>query len=284
MSRPFQNSLLVALLILAGTVNAPKAQQLAAPLPSVDQLNFTVSGMAGETGGYESAMIAGTVALPINAWYGLQFDAAVGSYRQDYTSFATGLHFFHRNPEKGAIGFYADYGYVNPEHNGQFGVEGALYLENVTLEALVGVRMGTNVYYKGFDEIDVSYYFTDNFKASVGHRLTARGNVGNVAFEYASEAFNGWSVYGEAEAGEDDNRSAYLGVRYAFGGDRYPSLMARDREGQVRQRIPRIINNVTRCGVLPKTLEAGHDGRYDMNILCASSSDLDDEGATESKK
>ncbi|SDJ46692.1 hypothetical protein SAMN04488026_10183 [Aliiruegeria lutimaris] len=283
MYRPALDSLLLSLLLVVGSVNSIKAQEMAPTLPSVDQLNFTVSGLSGDLGGYSNSMVAGSVAFPVNAWYGVQLDGAVGSYREDYMSFGTAFHFFHRNPERGAVGFYLDYGYVNPEHNGQFGVEGALYLDNVTLEALVGVRGGTNVYVEAFDEIDITYYFNENIKASVGHRYSARGNVGNVGFEIAPSSLNGWSVFGEAEAGEDDNQSAYLGIRYAFGSQRYSSLMERDREGQMRVRLPRVINNVTRCGPLPETQDANL-GRHEMNILCASASDLEDEGATEEKK
>jgi len=269
-----------------GTVTA--AQGLLPEGRAVESLGFSASLLGGEQGGAENVMAVGSVALPLNDRLGFQFDLAAGRYTdtnidESFTSAAFGLHLFRRDPERGMIGLYADWGYTNPEHGGRFGVEGALYRDRWTLGALVGVRSGTNLYTRAFDEIDVTYYFSDGFKGSVGHRYTARGHVANLSAEFAPAALPGWSLFGEVEAGEDDNRSAYAGLRYVFGGQRQPSLMARDRRAAAPVRIPRNIVDLTRCGTLPEPRTTTF-GLREESLVCASKEELDDAGAIEGKK
>lgn len=183
------------------------------------------------------------------------------------------------------MGLYADHGNVNPEHSGRAGIEGSYHFGEVTLEALVGVRNGTNVSTSWFNEIDATYYFTENVKASIGHRYTARGHVGNVGFELAPKSFGGWTVFGEAEAGEDDNSSVFAGVRFTIGEQKYQSIMDRDRNGPLRVRAHRGLVDVTRCGELPEKQDnVSFGGRHTRSVLCASKDELDDEDAVERKQ
>lgn len=249
---------------------------------AVDRLTFSVSALSGTQGRHDNTMALGSATFPFLFSSSGQVDLGYGEYRSDYTSFVAGGRMFWRYRDFGALGIYADYSYVNPEHVGRFGLEGSFHFDRITIDALVGFRTGTNVYTTGFDEIDATYYFTDDLKGSVGHRGTSRGHVANVAFEYAPGALSGWSVFGEAEMGEDDNQSAFAGVRYTFGGGRYASLIERDREGPMRIRAPRGIVDITRCGLLPGKLSASF-GLREMDVLCASRDELEAEGAEEGK-
>ena len=252
--------------------------------PAVDGINFKASALTGVIGGYANHMFILSAAVPIPYFdqFGAQLDLGIGNYRSDYTSAAAGLHIFWRNPSIGLFGIYGDWGYVNPEHAGRTGFEGSLYLDRWTIDAFIGKQYGQHVFTKFVDEVDLSYYFTDNFKGSIGHRLTSRGHVANLGFEYMPASYNGWSVYGEAEGGQDDYYGAWIGLRYSFGTGAANTLLERDRTADPIVRIPRNLASVTQCGDLPTTKPATW-WRADMHNLCASKDELADEGAVITK-
>jgi hypothetical protein len=254
--------------------------------PAVDGLNFKTGVVSGVIGGYSNHMFLASVSTPVPYFsqFGAQLDLGLGSYRSDYISAAAGLHIFWRNPDVGLFGIYGDWGYVNPEHAGRVGAEMSFYNGSWTLDVFVGPQFGQHVYTKVVDEVDLAYYFTDNFKGSIGHRLTSRGNVGNVGFEYMPDLGprSGWSVYGEAEIGEDDYSGAWLGLRYSFGTGAAATLKARDRQADPLVRIPRNLASVTQCGELPVP-KPKNWWRSEMTALCASKDELAAEGAVPGK-
>ena len=258
---------------------------------AVDGINFKTSVVSGVIGGYANHMFIASVATPMPFFnsFGAQLDMGIGSYRSDYMSAAAGLHLFWRDPSVGMLGIYGDWGYVNPEHAGRMGFEGAIYNGNWSLDGFAGVTFGQHVLTQFVDEVDLSYYFTDNFKGSIGHRLTTRGNVGNVSFEYMPDlgSANGWSVYGEAEAGEDSYSGAWLGIRYSFGASSASSLKERDRMADPIVRIPRNLASVTRCGDIqnPANYHQSWNGFefHKTRNLCGSANDLAEYGAIEGK-
>lgn len=264
---------------------------IAEQMPAVDGVNFKVSAVTGVIGGYANHMFIASVATPIPYFsqFGAQLDLGIGNYRSDYISAAAGLHLFWRDPSIGMLGIYGDWGYVNPEHAGRVGIEGAYYSGPWTLDGVAGVTFGQHVLTQFFDEVDLSYYFTENLRGSVGHRLTTRGHVANVGFEYMPVlgAANGWSVYGEAEAGEDEYYGAWIGLRYSFGSSSANSLMERDRQADPKVRIPRNLASVTRCGDIQNPANYhkswnGFETHYTRN-LCGSEEDLAEYGAIEGK-
>lgn len=259
--------------------------------PAVDGINFKVGVVSGVIGGYANHMFLTSISTPIPYFsqFGAQADLGIGSYRSDYLSAAAGLHIFWRDPSIGLFGIYGDWGYVNPEHAGRVGAEMGWYSGPWSLDGFAGVQFGQHVLTEFVDEVDLSYYFTDNFKGSIGHRLTSRGNVGNIGFEYmpALGAYNGWSVYGAAEAGEDNYSGAWLGLRYSFGTGSASTLKERDRQGDPLVRIPRNLASVTRCGDIqdPAKYHKAWNGfmtEYTHN-LCGSKDDLNAYGAIEGK-
>lgn len=276
---------------LTNNGNSQKTLDIFNPKPlhdqqaSVDGWNFQAGITAGAVGGYSNHMLVVSVTgpLPFFPKIGMQRDLAVGMYRDDYTSAASGMHIFYREKNLGMFGIYGDWGYVDNEHGGRVGVELSSYQDRWSVDVLAGVRFGQHFLTEFTDEVDLSYYFTDNFKASVGHRLTSRGHVGNVGFEYAASN-NGWTVYGEAEIGEDDYDAAWAGVRYAFGSSRGKSLMQRDRESSVKVRIPRNIASVTQCGDTPNGHKSWNGFKTSNTInLCGDKDTLAQYGATISK-
>jgi len=259
----------------------PVAQQK----PAVDGINFKLSAITGAIGGYANHMFIASVAVPMPFMpsMGVQLDLGAGMYREDYTSSAAGLHIFYRDPDRGLFGIYGDWGYVNPEHGGRVGVEAAMYSGRWSIDALAGVQFGQHFETRFIDEVDLTYYFTDNFKGSVGHRLISRGHVANVAFEYMPDTAAGWSIFGEAETGEDEYHGFWLGMRYSFGQSAANTLIERDRTADPIVRIPRNLASVTRCGDGdPHNSWNGFVTEYTDNI-CGSQADLDEYNAVETK-
>lgn len=255
----------------------PVAEQL----PAVDGINFKLSVLGGSyqrnvIGDADNFMFVGSVAAPLfSNNFGIQVDAGLGAYDGSFTSAAAGLHLFWRDPSVGMIGIYGDWGYVDPEHAGRVGVELAAYNDRWSLDVLVGMQFGQHVYTDFIDEVDLSYYFTDNTRGSIGHRLTSRGHVGNLSFEhmFTDAQWNGVSLFGEVEAGEDSYVAGWGGIRYSFGTGSWDTLIERDRQGDPIVRIPRNLASISQCGNLdvpiPKTSLRG-----EISTLCASESEI----------
>lgn len=261
----------------------PVAQQPAPnqPAVAVDAVNFELSILGGAyqrnvLGTASNAMFTASVASPIPNFtnFGIQIDGAAGIYDGDFTSAAAGLHIFYRN-ESGVLGIYGDWAYTDPEHGGRVGVEISSYHDRWSVDALVGIQFGQHFESEFIDEVDLSYYYTDNLRVSVGHRLTSRGHVGNLSFEHllTDQGLDGVSIFGEIEAGEDNYVGGFGGIRYAFGGNA-TTLIDRDRRSNVQVRIPRNLSSVTQCGNLDVPRPAT-SLRAEQSNLCASQEDID---------
>jgi hypothetical protein len=262
--------------VVEGGANVLDPQPISQQRPAVDGLNFQLSGLTGAIGGYTNSMFMATIATPIPYFeqFGAQTDLAIGSFDSSYVSSAAALHLFWRDPSIGLLGIYGDWSYINPEHAGRVAFEGAWYNGRWSLDVMAGVQFGQHVYTDFVDEIDLSYYFTDNLKTSLGHRLTSRGNVGNFSFEWMPDNMPGWSVFGQAETGEDEYHAAWIGLRYAFGTGTSNTLIDRDRNASALVRIPRNIASVTRCGEVPELIEGDWWSHTLKHELCADEAEL----------
>ena len=266
----------------------PVSQQVPKTSPvAVDSINFELSILGGAyqrnvLGTASNAMFVASIATPIPYFqnFGFQVDLAAGAYDENFTSAAAALHIFWRDPSVGMIGIYGDWAYVNPEHAGRVGGEFSVYNDRWTLDVLAGIQFGQHVFTEFIDEVDLSYFFTDNFRGSVGHRLTSRGHVGNLSFEALLNegGFDGWSLFGEIEAGEDNYVGGFGGIRYAFGSPAQ-TLIERDRQASVPVRIPRNLVSVTQCGDLDVPRPAT-SLRGEMSNLCASEDEINRRSTT----
>ena len=262
---------------------------VASQKPAVDGINFKIGATTGVIGGYSNHMLIASMAMPMPFLpsFGAQLDLGIGEYRNSYTSAAAGLHLFYRDPDTGMLGIYGDWGYVDNEHGGRAGIEAALYNGRWSLDVMAGVQFGQHYDTEFVDEVDLSYYFTDNFKGSIGHRLISPGHVANVGFEYMPDNLAGWSIYGEAEAGEDSYNGAWVGLRYSFGNSSASTLIERDRQADPIIRIPRNLASLTRCGDIANPADY-HDSWNGFETtktdnICGSKDDLDHYNAVEDK-
>jgi hypothetical protein len=242
-------------LITTGAV----AGEAAPSTRAVDGINGKVEGFGGSyaTKGLYGA--AGSLSAPLADKFGVQLDAGAGSFANRFIG-ALGGHLFWRDPRKGLIGLYGDYtrwDQYGGVHVGHFGVEGEAYLGRWSLGGVAGVESGNNSggtttsvgaipgpgtltttnsslqnKTRFFDRVSVSYYLTDNWKASVGHRYMGGKNALALGTEYAMPAGRGMmaSLFAEGRAGEGSkNYGAWGGLRVYFGNSD-KSLMRRQRE------------------------------------------------------
>ena len=259
---------------------------------AVDGINGSLSLTGGSLGGAVDGLLVASVSAPVPylASLGFQFDFASGRYDGVTGSVARAAagHLFWRNPAVGMLGIFSDYGKLNSLHFGRLGIEGALYHGPWTIDGMLGMEFGQNVLTRFVDEIDISYNFNKNFKASVGHRITARGHMGNIGFEKQFAAYENvaWSIFGTAEAGEDDFSQAFLGVKASFGSNGAGSLEERDRSKGVKVRIPSNLASITQCGKVDTPFR-DPQWLHDIKLVhqhnsthCASKSDINKRSST----
>ena len=134
-----------------------------------------------------------------------------------------------RDPSSYLLGVHGQYIDLSGEDIFRLGPEAELYLDNVTLSAMVGLED-----VESFDtddvvaQVEAAYYINDNFKLYGGYRNFLSVDAGAIGFEFKPESLPG-SVYVDAMAGSDDYVSVMGGLRFYFGAED-KSLKARHRE------------------------------------------------------
>ena len=235
-------------------------------LPStraVDGVNGKVEGFGGAYATKGLYGGAGSLSVPLTDSYGLQIDGAAGSFSNRFIG-SIGGHLFWRDPSRGLVGLYGDYAHWDEYggvHVSHVGGEGEAYFGRWTLGGVAGVEFGNNssvltsssstVAIAGggtlttttttgsldnvtrfFDRVTLSYYITDNWKASIGHRYYGGKNALALGTEYALPVGRGAmaSLFAEGRVGEGHNNyGVWGGIRFYFG-QHDKSLIRRNRE------------------------------------------------------
>ena len=208
--------------------------------PAVSAPNFKVEagavmqrpqGASGQRtdnlfGGYGAA----SATFPLNANYGASFDAALGEIGSaPYVGGAA--HLFWRNPTVGLLGFYGSLAYANLTAPGgaqlqpvyaKAGLAAEAYIGRASFEAVAGWETGgplnnanftfgaAGVRNRYFDQIDLGYYVTDNWRVGLGQRYSQGVNSVSAKTEYQLDApqLKGVSLFVEASAGDHNFREA----------------------------------------------------------------------------
>lgn len=187
----------------------------------------------------------GAVLVPMNGW-GLQFNAHHENYNwnsSDYDDAATSAtaHVISRN-DSYAFGGYAGFGSAYGQTIYMVGLEGQLYMPNVTVDgALQWGDMSDGYDYTAWDaRVSGSYFVNDNFAVNGGISYTSFDDYDDNATDFnigATYRFtgSGFSVngsytneswdYGSSDADADIFR---VGFSYDFGTD---SLKERSQQG-----------------------------------------------------
>jgi hypothetical protein len=177
---------------------------------AVDGFNAKWEALGGEINKKTLYGSRGALSIPLAGQWGVQIDGSGGSLQgRDFGSI--GGHLFSRNPSQGLLGIYSSYTNWNQfggVHATQVAGEGEVYAGRWTLQAIAGVEFGnsaSNVFTntsvvlpavgvpgaittttlvqsydvktRFVDQVNLKYYFTDNWDGYVGHRYLGGKNA-----------------------------------------------------------------------------------------------------------
>jgi hypothetical protein len=273
---------------LAGAADiTPVVAYKAAPpawLPAVDGVNGKFDVLGGTLGHKDLYAGRASFSVPMGGQWGVQLDGTVGSLQ--HRGFGSlGGHFFWRDPSVGLLGFYAAHTRWNQfdgVHVTHLAGEGEYYVGRWTLQAIVGVEFGnsvsttttgvsiippfgpipgvisTSTFTEGYDiktrfmdQINLKYYFTDNWNGYVGHRYLGGKHALALGTEAAMPLGRGMmaSAFLEGRAGEDQFQGVWGGLRFYFG-QKDKTLIRRHREDDpiIWDTLHSIVNNYKTSG------------------------------------
>ncbi len=213
---------------------------------AVDGVNTEFAGLGGSLNNKSLYGATGTAAFPIACGIGAQIDADATSFDGRFLGSVAG-HVFWRDPAKGLLGLYGSY--ANWDKFGGVAVshispEAELYFGRFTLRGIAGVEFGNSasaiengflttydVKTRFFDQVNLEYFVTDDFKLVIGHRYLGGKNALALGSEWGFQLTNGVmaSLFAEGRIGEGDYHGIWGGLRFYFGHTN-KSLIRRQRE------------------------------------------------------
>ena len=199
-----------------------------------------------------------SLSAPIGQSFGLQIDGLATSARGAFVG-GGGAHLFWRDPNTGLLGIYGSatrnnaFGGINryklggeaEAYFGRFTISGTAGWEQIQSGSrFVGTVPGFQIFDRGartsrfYDMVDLSFYATDNWKLSVGHRYTAGSHYAALGTEYLVSLGGGtaMSAFAEARIGERNNRAVFGGLSFYFG-QKDKTLIRRHREDDPPNRL-----------------------------------------------
>jgi hypothetical protein len=233
--------------------------------PAVDGFNGKVETFGGVISNRSIAGQQGALSVPLAGPLGLQIDSAFGSLENRGFGNIAG-HLFWRNPSQGLIGIYTSHtlwDQFGGAYVGQVAGEAEYYFGRFTFQGIAGVEYGnsasstvstTSIVAPGpfgapgvittstmtsmfdvrtrfFDQINLKYYFTDNWDGYIGHRYLGGKNALALGSEYAIPLGSRFQVsaFVEARVGESNFNGVWGGLKFYFGQKDKP-LIARQRQ------------------------------------------------------
>lgn len=227
-----------ALMTIGALVGALLGSGAMAQAPAVSQTNGKLSlegGVAGVDGHDGVAgMAQGSITVPIGGSFGFQADGAVG-YMKSGFAWGVGGHLFWRDPARALVGLIASTAETANFEWTRVGVEGDLYLGQITLAGHGGYQWGNDsrrisVDSGFFGGADVRFYLTESFAMTAGGGIYAGDWLarGGLEFQPGLSNMRGLALFARGAIGEDNYYRLTAGVRFYFGADK--SLMRRHRE------------------------------------------------------
>ncbi len=222
---------------------APNGAAFALPSPNRSQALFGATA---------------SLSLPVGQRFGLQIDGLASSARGAFVG-GGAAHFFTRDPAVGLLGLYGSATRNNAFagfNRYKLGIEAEAYFGRFTISGtagweqtqfgtrFVGTVPGFEIFDVGgrtnrfYDMVDLSYYPTDNWKVSVGHRFTGGNHMAAVGTEYLFGLGGGTaaSAFIEGRIGDRNNRAVFGGVSLYFG-QKDKTLIRRHREDDPPNRL-----------------------------------------------
>jgi hypothetical protein len=232
--------------------SAAAADLILSPEPYAEQdIDLVLPAVSGPNGKWElylgptnpgpmSFRAAGSLSLPVGDRFGVQLDAAASGSSAGWLAGGV-IHGFTRDPDNYLIGLATGVVRGPTGTLGVIGVEGELYLDNFSIEAWAGVA---GIDYDVLPDVagvfvlaDAAYYFTDDFRASVGYSHLLGVNGLHLGAEYQ---LTNWdlplSVTADARFNTDGSYSVMGGIKGYFGGEQ-KSLKDRHRQDDPPNRV-----------------------------------------------
>jgi hypothetical protein len=237
--------------------------------PGVDGVNTNWEAFGGGLNQRSFYGSRGSLSIPLTGPFGLQIDGSGGALqKRGYGSVAG--HLFSRNPSQGLFGIYANYtkwdqfGGVHATH---VAGEGEIYSGRWSLEGIVGAEFGNSasnaitaidvlppaigaggaittttlvqsydVKTRFMDQVNLKYYFTDNWDGYVGHRYLGGKNALALGSEAGVKLGGGamGTAFVEARVGGKSFEGVWGGLRFYFG-QKDKTLIRRQREDDPRR-------------------------------------------------
>lgn len=232
-----------------------KANPFSPNYAAVDGVNSKAGVLGGSLASRSLYAGKGSVTFPLGGSYGAQIDGIAGKW--DHRGFgAIGGHLFWRDPSRGLVGLYASHTRWNQfggVHVTQVAAEGEYYFGRWTVQGIAGVEFGNtaigpptmvlvapgvigtfaasyDIQTRFFDQINVAYYLTDNWKAFVGHRYLGGKHALALGTEYALPLGRTMAAaFVEGRLGNSDSSGVWGGLKLYFG-KKDKSLIQRHRQ------------------------------------------------------
>jgi hypothetical protein len=247
----------LAVLVAVGTVGLFSTTARSADMPvmaapvagctqAVDGINGELEGLGGSSDNDSVYGALGSLSAPLGCGYGMQLDATAANLDSRFLGAIAG-HLFWRDPSKGLLGIYGSYVYwdqvggidiahISPEaewHLGRWTLKGIAGVEfgNDANGSVGGNAMTYDIKTRFFDQVNLAYYITDDFKTYIGHRYLGGKNALALGGEFGIPLGHGImaALFTEGRIGEDDDHGVWGGVRFYFG-QTDKTLIRRHRE------------------------------------------------------
>jgi hypothetical protein len=233
--------------------------------PAVEAFNAKWDAIAGSLADQTLVATRGSLSWPLGGQFGLQVDGLAGSYQSDFLGGAA-AHLFWRDPSIGLLGVYADsvvWDHFGGLYASHVAVEGERYWGFWSVQGIAGVEFGNSqsnvsalpgvttidsfaVKTRFFDQIDLSYYLTDNLKLGVGHRYLGGKEAAAFTGEWAFPIGHGMmgSLIAEGFVGESNFHGVWGGLKVYFGPNDKP-LISRHRRDDPNDWMPNALFTIT---------------------------------------
>lgn len=243
-----QAGLLLAALVAATPVHA----QSPAGLPAVDGINGKFAGFGGTREGQPAGIADINLTIPVGHRYGAQFDIGIGTVDGNFVH-ATGAHFFWRTPARGLAGFEIVHG--RNAGNGfdllRIGLEGELYLDNITLQIRGGFQ-ALDIEHGGYVKAFFNWYPVPDLRLRAGGQLAhgSRSNrlVGSIEYQFTRFGSTGVSGFLDGSVGQNGFTAVFAGLRFHFG-HRYKTLIRRHREDDPEGLVVPTVKDIQNSGL-----------------------------------
>jgi hypothetical protein len=222
----------------------------AGDFPAVSGPNGKLSVEGGGSADDGEGVATGSFALPLGHAFGLQADAAVGSFDDEILG-GGALHLFTRDPSRYLFGVYGSYHTWDEINIWRAALEGELYIGRVTLEGLGGYESldapelldGFTVLTLDdnhlFGQADAGYYITDDFKIYAGYRYINERSFGAAGTEYLIRGLDvPVALFARGDFGDEFVQNVTGGVRIYLSDDPDKSLIDRHRKDDPKVYAP----------------------------------------------